>query len=80
MNTYEARREMPKYTCPDIDGIIAALEDLRLSNAALREIAEDALNFADKETERADSAERDAEALRNRVDELEQELAEVNEG
>lgn len=57
MNTKKARQDMPHYTCGDIDQIIAMLESLRKDNARLRQVAEDALDFADEETERANKAE-----------------------
>jgi len=57
MDTRKARQDMPGYTCGDIDRIIEMLESLRNENARLREIAEEALDFADEETARADKAE-----------------------
>ena len=77
MNTVKARRDMPGYTCPDIDALIAGLESLRQDNNQLRYTAEDALDFADKETDRADNAERRIEELEDRVNDLERLLSEA---
>ena len=77
MNTVKARRDMPGYTCPDIDALISGLESLRQDNGQLRYTAEDALDFADRETDRADNAERMIEALEERIEEVERLLGEV---
>lgn len=66
-----SRRQPVGYTCPDIDGIIETLEELRESNQKLREWGRD-------EADRVDELETERDALREEVEELKSELKAAN--
>jgi predicted nucleic acid-binding Zn-ribbon protein len=81
MPSRKLRKDMPGYTCPDIDRTIHLLEELRKSNDELRAAAETACNEwdaaaedAETEYERAEKAEAEAASLADRVSELEDDL------
>jgi predicted nuclease with TOPRIM domain len=73
----ELTQRLPANTCPSIDGLIRELNELRASNADLRDIAEEALQLADKLEDERQDLEAQVDKLQSRIDELESHVCEV---